>query len=67
MEDCDKYKKKFYFGIFIWIITFLFEVSKIFYLNLVIELILVLVIGIYGSLLVIPYLKCLSQFKRRLK
>ena len=67
MEDCGKFKKKFYLGLSIFIFTCLFEVIEGFSNFLILDFIMVMLLGSYGLNLMMPHLRCLSQFKRSIK
>lgn len=67
MEDCEKLKKRFYAGLALVLLVSIFEVLKGFTDILILDLVIILALVTYGLNLMMPYLRCLSKFKRSIK
>ena len=67
MEDCGKFKKRFYLGLFIFIFTCLFEAIEGFSSFLILDFIIVMLLGSYSINLIMPYYRCLLKFTRSIK
>ena len=67
MEDCEKFKKRFYAGLILILVVSMFEAIKGFTDILILDFIIVMLLGSYSINLMMPHLRCLSQFKRSIK
>jgi len=68
MENCEKYNKKFYLGLVLFWVGMLFAYfGKGLGFGDAIGVLIILMFTISGLYKILPYIRCLSQFKRRLK
>ena len=68
MEDCEKFKKKFFIGIFLFMMGMVFAYfGKSLNLYDLIAIVIIVGFSIMGMVNMLPYVRCLSQFKRSIK
>lgn len=68
MTDCDKYKKKAYIGFLLFVLLLSFRVINFEkYFELTTIIISILVLGIFGLYLSMPYIQCINDYNNRHK